>query len=107
MQANEAKPAEPTDAKPVEVALEKAKPAEVVKGNQGKAKNSGVKSMRCLLCKGKPEVEKMEFTRTQLLGHLTNIHFSKELAKDFGDCAEGDDCVFCVQDKKTPVFKMK
>ena len=28
----------------------------------------------CLLCKEKPK----------LLGHLTNNHFSKELAKDFG-----------------------
>ena len=85
-----------------EVKSEKSKPAQAVKSNQGKAK-----SMKCLLCKEKPEMEKMEFTRTQMLGHLTNIHFSKELAREFGDCAEGDECVFCVQDQKTPVFKMK
>ena len=99
----DAKEAKSVETKPDENAEE----AEVVKGSHGKVKHSGVKSMKCLLCKEKPEMEKMEFTRTQMLGHLTNIHFSKELAREFGDCAEGDECVFCVQDQKTPVFKMK
>ena len=35
----------------------------------------------CLLCKEKPK----------LLGHLTNNHFSKELAKDFGS-SRGEQC---------------
>ena len=61
--------------------------------------------MKCLLCKEKPEV--VEMTRTQLLGHLTNNHFSKELTKEYGACSEGDDCIFCVQDQKTPVFRIK
>ena len=56
----------------------------------------------CLLCKEKPE----ELTRTKLLGHLTNNHFSKELAKDFGAVEEGSECTFCVQDQKTSAFKI-
>ena len=63
--------------------------------------------MKCLLYKEKPEVERVELTRTQLLGHLTNNHFSKQLNRDYGVVAEGDDCTFCVQDQKTPVYKMK
>ena len=50
----------------------------------------------CLLCKEKPK----------LLGHLTNNHFSKELAKDFGAVEEGSECTFCVQDQKTSAFKI-
>ena len=50
----------------------------------------------CLLCKEKPK----------LLGHLTNNHFSKELAKDFGAVEEGSECTFCVQDQKPSAFKI-
>ena len=97
----------PVEFKQAEVKPDEAKPSEAVKPNPVKAKPPGIKGMRCLLCKEKPEVEMMEFTRTQLLGHLTNNHFSKELNKDYGDCVEGDDCTFCLQDQKTPVFKIK
>ena len=51
----------------------------------------------CLLCKEKPK----------LLGHLTNNHFSKELAKDYWTVTDGSDCVFCVEDQETPAFKIK
>ena len=40
-----------------------------------------------MLCKEKPE----ELTRTKLLGHLTNNHFSKELAKDLGAVEEDNE----------------
>ena len=77
--------------------------------------------MKCLLCKEKlefvenvvvvkkPVVVEMTGVRTQLLGHLVNSHFSKELTKEltkeYGACAEGDNTIFCVQDQKTPGAK--
>ena len=61
--------------------------------------------MKSLLGKEKPEKEKMQFTRTQMLVPLHNIPASKDLATDIADGDEGS--VFCAQDQKTPVFNQK